>query len=46
MATAGIKDKKLKGQLNASEKLARDAAVSAAKARDNPAPAAAPCAAR
>ena len=31
VATAGIKDKKLKGQLNASERLARDAALSAAK---------------
>ena len=33
MATAGIKDKKLRGQLNASERLARDAALSAAKVR-------------
>lgn len=33
VATAGIKDRKLKGQLNASERLARDAALSAAKVR-------------
>jgi hypothetical protein len=33
VATAGIKDKKLRGQLNASERLARDAALSAAKVR-------------